>query len=169
MAGCSFQISNLIEAPLGGVPPPLLVLADLLQESLFWQVSDKFLSRSWQPCCAAGSLDCCCYCCHSELFDLQKVSCVLFCCYSSGGSLLGKCMFGTHIWQVLYSDTYLSSARLVRLVGKYIIAKLIWLVHNWKAYLASTLLGSLCLMLVLLLEPRKIQKILKNLSKNINF
>ena len=26
---------NLIEAPLGGVPPPPLVLADLLQELLF--------------------------------------------------------------------------------------------------------------------------------------
>ena len=37
-----------IEAPLGGVPPPPLVLADPLQELLFWQVSDKFSSSSWQ-------------------------------------------------------------------------------------------------------------------------
>ena len=59
------EVLNSIEAPLGGVPPPPLVVADPLQESLFWQVSDKFLSSSWQPCFAAGSLDCCCYCCCS--------------------------------------------------------------------------------------------------------
>ena len=40
--------ADSIEAPLGGVPPPPLVLADPLQELLFWKVSDKFPSSSWQ-------------------------------------------------------------------------------------------------------------------------
>ena len=46
----------LIEAPLGGVPPPPLVLANLLQELMFWKGFDKFLSSSWQACYAAGAL-----------------------------------------------------------------------------------------------------------------
>ena len=55
------------------------------------------------------------------------------------------------------------------LVGVCIIGMPISQVHDWKTYFARALLGSLCLMLLLLLEPRKIQKILKNLCQNTIF
>ena len=61
------------------------------------------------------------------------MSCVLCCSYSSWGSLFGKRMFGTHIWQVLHWMPI--SQGLDWMLG--------WQVHHWEADLASSWLENL--------------------------
>ena len=82
-------------SPPGGSTAAPLVLADLLQQSLFWQVSDKFSSSSWRSWCAA----------------------MLRC-------IFGKCMLWTHILQVHVWNAYLTIAWLQSLFGKCIVGKL---------------------------------------------
>ena len=117
-----FYMNYSIEAPLGGVPPPPLVLADLLQELLFWPVSDKFLSSSCQLYWTAAAL-----------WDRNRKD------------KRTKCMIGKPSWQLHDSDAYFASAsfgslfnKCMGIFGKCAIWRYIWqaplVMHIWQVY-----------------------------------
>ena len=142
----------LIEAPLGGVPPPPLVVADPLQKLLFWKVPDKFLSSSCQPHWAAGarwegyrktkrtkcSVGKPSWQVHdSELIlPLRHSQAYLVSAWLGGKcplrSLFGKGMIGMHIWQVHDCHAYLAL-----IFGKCTSGMHMWQVHGCDAHLAS--------------------------------
>ena len=130
----SIFLKNSIEAPLGGVPPPPLVLADLLQELLFWPVSDKFPSSSWQPCCAAPWTAVVIALAHSILSCKRRhVSCAPATTQEEAywaNVCLGR-IFGTYpidmpISQALDWDSWLARTSLESLFRKCMFGKPIW-------------------------------------------